>query len=113
SPVHGPPSRAKEHHARLDRRRRRRGHLRAHLPRRVGVPQLVTYHESDRRREEIHLPGPSLLPLATAVGIAIAIVGLIYSWWFVGVGGAIFLVSAVRWVLTVREEIESLPSERR
>ena len=69
--------------------------------------------EPDRRREQIHLPEPSLLPLITAVGITIAIVGLIFSWWFVGVGGAIFILAAIRWVLTVREEIQSLPSERR
>jgi len=69
--------------------------------------------EPDRRREQIHLPGPSLLPLVTAVGITVAIVGLILSWWFVAVGGAIFLLAAIRWVMTVREEIQSLPSERR
>jgi hypothetical protein len=69
--------------------------------------------EPDRRREQIHLPGPSLLPFVTAVGITVAIVGLILSWWFVAVGGAIFLLAAIRWVMTVREEIQGLPSERR
>ena len=54
-----------------------------------------------------------MLPLVTAVGITVAIVGLILSWWFVAVGGAIFLLAAIRWVMTVREEIQSLPSERR
>ena len=74
---------------------------------------MVAPVEPDRRREQIHLPEPSLLPLITAVGITIAVVGLIFSWWFVGVGGAIFLLAGIRWVLTVREEIQSLPSERR
>ena len=71
-------------------------------------------------REQIHLVGPSLLPLATAVGITVALMGLILvnpgklaSWAFVAVGGLIVIVSGIRWVRTVRDEIGSLPSERR
>jgi hypothetical protein len=67
-------------------------------------------YEPNGRREEIHLPGPSLLPLVTAVSLTIAVVGLVLSWWFVAFGGVVFLVSVVRWIATVREEIESLPS---
>jgi hypothetical protein len=68
---------------------------------------------SDNDREEIHLPKPSLLPLVTAVGITIALVGLPFSFWFVAVGLAIVLVAAVRWIASVREEVETLPTERR
>jgi hypothetical protein len=64
-------------------------------------------------REQIHLPGPSLIPLATAIGMTIALVGLPFSLWFTAVGGAILLISIVRWILVVREEVESLPTERR
>lgn len=71
-------------------------------------------------REQIHLAGPSFLPFVTAVGIATALMGLtlvnpgkLASWLFVVVGGLIALVAAIRWVITVREEIGSLPSERR
>ena len=74
---------------------------------------MASHREDGAQREEIRLPGPSLLPLASAVGITIALVGLIWSWWIVAAGGAIFLISAVRWIRTVREEIASLPSERR
>jgi hypothetical protein len=63
-------------------------------------------------REEIHLPGRSVLPLVTAVGIALALLGLIWSWWIVAVGGVIVLFSAVRWIRTVREDMASLPTER-
>jgi hypothetical protein len=70
------------------------------------------YHRNGGR-EEIHLPGPSLIPLATAIGMTIALVGLPFSLWFSAVGGAIVLVSIVRWILVVREEVESLPTERR
>jgi hypothetical protein len=68
--------------------------------------------EPNHQREEIHLPGPSLLPAFTGVGITVALLGLIYSWWIVAAGGAITLIATVAWVRTVREEIESLPAER-
>jgi hypothetical protein len=68
---------------------------------------------TDSDREHIHLPGPTVLPLATAVGITIALVGLPFSFWFVAAGLVIVLICAVRWIATVREEIESLPTERR
>lgn len=73
---------------------------------------MADYHP-DGKRDQIHLPGPSLLPLAAAVGLTVGLVGLVLSWWFVGLGAAIFLVTAVRWVQAVRVEIDSLPSERR
>lgn len=63
-------------------------------------------------REEIHLPSRSILPLITAVGITLALLGLIWSWWIVAVGGVIVLFSAVRWIRTAREDMASLPTER-
>jgi hypothetical protein len=63
-------------------------------------------------REEIHLPGRSILPLVTAVGISLALLGLIWSWYIVAVGGVILLFSAIRWIRTVREDMASLPTER-
>ena len=68
---------------------------------------------SDSDREDIHLPHPSVLPLATALGITIALVALPFSLWFTAVGLVIVLFCAVRWIATVREEVESLPSGRR
>jgi hypothetical protein len=68
---------------------------------------------SHSRREEIHLPGPSLLPLYTAIGITLALVGLIMSWWITAAGGLIAFIAVVRWVSTVGEEIEALPTDRR
>jgi hypothetical protein len=80
----------------------------------------VTDHHRNGGREQIHLTGPSLLPLATAVGIAVALMGLILatpgklaSWAFVAVGCLILIVAGIRWIRTVRDEIDSLPSERR
>jgi hypothetical protein len=65
----------------------------------------------DGRREQIHLPQPSLLPFAAAIGLTVGLLGLILSWWFVGLGGAILLLTVVRWIRTVRLEIDALPQK--
>jgi hypothetical protein len=62
--------------------------------------------------EQIHLPAPSLLPLFMALGITIALVGLILSWGFVIAGGAIVLITTWLWIKAAREEYEQLPRER-
>jgi Cytochrome c oxidase subunit IV len=71
---------------------------------------MALHQEQNGAAEEIHLPGPSLLPLVTAVGVTIALLGLILSWWFVGAGAAITLFAIWRWIRDVRADIESLPA---
>ncbi len=66
----------------------------------------------DGAREQIHVPGPSLVPLVTAVGITLALLGLITTWWFVAAGIAIVVLAVGRWIRDVREDIASLPTER-
>jgi type IV secretory pathway TrbD component len=63
--------------------------------------------------ETIHLPGPTYLPIVTAVGITIAVVGVVQSWIIVGIGVLITLVAVVRWVRETREDISELPLEHR
>jgi uncharacterized membrane protein len=70
-------------------------------------------HRNGARAEEIHLPGPSLVPLFTAIGLTVALLGLILSWWFVVAGGIVAAIAVGRWIADVRSEIESLPAERR
>ena len=62
--------------------------------------------------EQIHLPGPSLLPLFAAIGITVMLVGLILSWIFVIAGAIITAITAWRWVAAVREDYAQLPRER-
>lgn len=69
-------------------------------------------HGSTSEREEIHLPGSSILPLVAGIGITITLLGLIWSWWIVLFGGLILLYSAVRWIRTVREDMANLPTQR-
>jgi hypothetical protein len=61
--------------------------------------------------EEIHLPGPSILPLLTAVGITLAIVGVTTSLILVIGGGVLTIVCAVRWIADTRREVDELPLE--
>jgi hypothetical protein len=74
----------------------------------------MTHHDHrDGAIEKIHLPGPSLVPMFTAVGIAITLVGLILPWPFVAAGGVITFLSVVRWIRDVRQDIEQLPADHR
>jgi hypothetical protein len=74
----------------------------------------VSHHERhDGAIEEIHLPGPSLVPMFTAIGIAVTLIGLILAWPFVAAGAIITFLSVVRWIRDVREDIEELPTESR
>jgi hypothetical protein len=61
--------------------------------------------------EEIHLPEPSYLPALTALGITIAVAGIVLSWVIAGIGVAIALVAIVRWIRQTREEMAELPLE--
>jgi Cytochrome c oxidase subunit IV len=67
----------------------------------------------DGAREQIHLPGPSVIPLVTAAALTVTLVGLILSWWFVLAGGIILVIAVSRWIRLVREDMASLPTERR
>ncbi len=59
--------------------------------------------------EEIHLPGPTILPLLTAAGITLAIVGITTSLILVIGGGVLTLACAIRWIVDTRGEIDELP----
>jgi type IV secretory pathway TrbD component len=63
--------------------------------------------------ETIHLPGPTYLPIITAVGITIAVVGVVQSWIIVAIGLLITLLAVVRWVRETRQDIGELPLEHR
>ncbi len=73
---------------------------------------MTPHDQRDGAGEQIHLPGPTLVPFFAAVGIATALVGLILSWWFVALGGVILLITVTRWIGDVRNDIASLPTER-
>jgi hypothetical protein len=61
--------------------------------------------------EEIHLPGPSLVPFLNAVGLSLAIVGITTFWIFSVAGILLFLFTLLRWIRDVRRDFDELPLE--
>jgi hypothetical protein len=59
--------------------------------------------------EEIHLPGPSILPLLTAVGVTLLVVGITTFIELTVIGGILTLWCVVRWIKDTRHEIDELP----
>jgi hypothetical protein len=59
--------------------------------------------------EEIHLPGPSYLPVWTAFGLTFALLGILLSWVIFGIGAAIALYCIIRWIVGARQDISDLP----
>ena len=59
--------------------------------------------------EEIHLPGPSILPAVTALGITLGIVGITTYIELTIIGVLITLFALVRWIKDTRSDIDELP----
>jgi len=59
--------------------------------------------------EEIHLPGPSMMPVLTAVGITLALVGVTTFIELTVVGVILTVYCVARWIKETRHEIEELP----
>jgi hypothetical protein len=69
----------------------------------------VSEAEAEPAGEAVHLPGPSYLPVLTAFGLSIAVVGVVISWVLIAIGGLIALVSIIRWIRETRRDISELP----
>jgi hypothetical protein len=63
--------------------------------------------------EEIHLPGPSILPPLTALGITLALVGVTTFIELTVVGVLIILYAVGRWIRDTRSAIDELPLDTR
>jgi FtsH-binding integral membrane protein len=61
--------------------------------------------------EEIHLPGPSLLPILNAAGITLALIGITLGWELSVVGGILFVVTTWKWIASTRRDIAQLPPD--
>jgi hypothetical protein len=59
--------------------------------------------------EEIHLPGPTVLPVLTAVGITLTLVGITTFIEFTVAGGLLTIGCVVRWIKDSRREINEFP----
>jgi len=61
--------------------------------------------------EEIHLPGPTILPLVTAIGITLIVIGTTITWLLSIVGAVILVLCVWRWVKDTRRDVGELPEE--
>ena len=59
--------------------------------------------------EEIHLPGPTILPVLTALGITLTLIGVTTFIELTVIGGLLTIACVVRWIKDTRREIDELP----
>ena len=59
--------------------------------------------------EEIHLPGPTLIPFISAIGITLAVIGTTLGLWISAIGMIIFILTTVRWIRDTRRDVGDLP----
>lgn len=63
--------------------------------------------------EEIHLPGPTVVPLVLAVGVAMLLVGLTSSIILLIAGVLVTLGALIRWIRDARRDFSALPPDHR
>jgi hypothetical protein len=61
--------------------------------------------------EEIHLPGPTVIPFVSAIGITLAVIGTTINWLFSIIGLVIFIVTTVIWIRDTRRDVSALPED--
>jgi membrane protein implicated in regulation of membrane protease activity len=61
--------------------------------------------------DEIHLPGPTILPLVAAIAITLIVIGTTIDWIFSAVGAVVLVLVVIRWIRDVRRDIAELPEE--
>ncbi len=61
--------------------------------------------------EEIHLPGPTILPVVAAIAITLIVVGTTLGLILVIVGVVVLLIVAVRWIGDTRRDVGALPEQ--
>jgi hypothetical protein len=59
--------------------------------------------------EPVHLPGPSYLPVVTALGLTLAVTGVVLSLIMTVLGVVITVVAVWRWIGDTRRDISELP----
>ena len=59
--------------------------------------------------EELHLPGPTILPLVAAIAITLIVIGTTLDWIFSAVGGVILVPVLIRWIRDTRRDVAELP----
>jgi Flp pilus assembly protein TadB len=61
--------------------------------------------------EEIHLPGPTIIPFVSAIAVTLIVVGTTINWILSIIGGILLIVAVVRWIGDTRRDVAALPEE--
>ena len=68
-------------------------------------------HPTPPAGEEIHLPGPTLIPLMCAIGITLTVVGTTITFVLSAIGIIIVVVTVAIWIRDTRRDVDALPEE--
>lgn len=81
----------------------------------MSVPPSPAEHSTPAppAGEEIHLPGPTILPLVTAIAITLIVIGTTINWMISIIGLVILVLATIRWVKDTRRDVAALPDEHR
>ena len=63
--------------------------------------------------EEVHLPGPSILPILTGAAITLIVIGLTTFIVLTIIGVIGFVICVFRWVSDTSRDVSALPEEHR
>jgi hypothetical protein len=61
--------------------------------------------------EEIHLPGPSIIPLLSAISLTGIVIGTTIDWLWSVLGLIGFIVTTTLWIRDTRRDVDALPEE--
>jgi hypothetical protein len=79
----------------------------------VGASSVPAAAEAPPVGEEIHLPGPSILPLLSAVAVMLILIGLTTTLLLSLAGGTLLVWTSARWIKDVRTDMDHLPWDHR
>ncbi len=68
-------------------------------------------YEAPPVSEDIHMPGPSLIPILNATGVTVALLGVTSHWSLIVAGLLIVAVTSILWVRDTVHEIAELPAD--
>ncbi len=61
--------------------------------------------------EEVHLPGPTAIPLVCAIAITAIVLGTTIDWIWSVVGLIVLVITVAIWIRDTRRDVEALPEE--
>jgi hypothetical protein len=71
----------------------------------------MSEHDAPPVGEEIHLPGPTILPVVCAAAITLMVIGTTINWLFSIIGLVVLIVTTAMWIRDTRRDISELPDE--